>query len=85
MNIILQAPNGQPDFWSGFTIETEDNGLGGGYLLKKGTKEYSLIRNQHKPSMMFLLCDFVMIPKIKGVEWFKEVIEGDNITIVPMS
>jgi hypothetical protein len=83
MNIVLQPPTTRPDFWNGFTVEHEDIGLGQGYLLKKGEKQYSLLRNKVNTNMFFLVGDSLNFPKIKGFSWFKETIEGETITITP--
>lgn len=87
MKIILQPPADRPNFWEGFTIEPEDNGLGdkdGGYLLKKGDKEWSLLRNRPNPSMLFPVGEpLSKTLKLKGFGWFKETVNGDTVTITP--
>lgn len=84
MKIILQPPADRTDFWEGFTVESENNGLGGGYLLTNGNKEYSLVRNQPKPHMLFPISDYLSKSmKLKGFGWFKETVNGDTVTIIP--
>lgn len=75
-----------PDFWKGYTIEknpsTENDQTP--YIIRKGNKNWLLMRNVPNPRMMFPMPETMSTNlKIKGIGWFEEIVNGDVIEIKP--
>lgn len=87
MKTELVEPFNRPDFWNGLTVESHasEHGISTPYLIRQGTKDWLLCRNEVNPNMLFPIpSDISKSLKIRGYEWFKETVEGDTVKIKPV-